>query len=657
LTDDSDNILAASEKKTMEEAQPYWYGHLYAVQHPLPPGEYPLKVLIDGAPVCTVKTGQGNGDTFVVMVTDAVLVTSVNTSASWEVLGREPAKGDTTVYVEINAYGVSSPEDLTVKVLGGGDEEGYEDITSSAQGWLTGRDGNGYSTFLYRIELTEPLAEGISYNIHIAGSGTEEVVFGQYAQNPFFLVTSSPRIYAVRAADPAVGKIEAKLVDFQAGSLRAVLSRAKAGSGWNQEYEQVTELSDVSYDGGGTLSLDFTKEGTPLYLAEGTYKLELNQDQNTAQQSFSVGYADDYYQEKHEAPALLWVKPVDVLAFNSSDENVAVEALVANIKEEPAPVLELVQMGRSGEVEKVVALASNIMVTEGFDPKGYRFSKVYKLSGSITIPANVSDEWEYRWRLTCQNADGEERTMFYSTPVEARLGPRVGQVIVKNGLSTGEGGQMYPEGMPEGGSGGGTYLIGNQESEIDFTLKKLFRIDDLDKLTVELQDSNNQVVGSLLDESLSTSDDSIDGVLDISGSLADGEAYNLVVKYEGQEAGRTIINVSSVSGAESLSLNEGMLGHFLPAGSSFQVKVIGALNLDASSLGVNLVPLDARQEDQPSIETSAVRDGTDINIDCTASQSLSGWYQMRIMHGSQPLKQLSLYQGTIEDFEFSWPAV
>lgn len=666
LADAENHVVAASEKLRLDNSA-WFYGNIYPLSLPLPTGDYSLQVVLDGKPLDEVKwwSSDQDGGAAVVKVVDGPFINYLYSAGRER---RQPAPDDKKVYVEISAYGVTAPEELNVRVVRAGDGDADEDLTGSSAGCIKGRDADGTLQLLYEIELKEPLSDSGSYRVRIEKDG-EPVQLAASVQDGLSLSTA-PAIYRVEAADPAVGKLALMMVNVPAGTLDVSLKKwqQSGDNPWDGSFEEVSRLGGVFYDGSGVLNVQFMDEGRPLYIGEGVYQVCLPgivDGYNCG--TVSVGYADEYCADRCSAAAVLEIEPVDVLALKPEPQQAAVEALLANINPgtedgSGRPVLELVQLGSSGRVEKVVAAAESVALEPGYDPKGYRFNNLYKLSGTVSIPANLSNEWEYRWRVTCKNQQGEERTFLYSKPVVPRLGPYVKKVTVENGLE--QLGEEHHQMEMAGESSAPVYLISTRESEIEFSLEGLFMIDDLASLNAVLKKSGTgDVVGVLRAGSLAkVAKDRITGKLDITDALSETAEYVLSVTYgsgaSAGEAGSAVVRASGEAGVMSLSLYENNVGTLFAAGDSFEVKLLNTLNLSPGALQVELRPVGG--EEGVPLDVAAEEQGRDITLTCTAEgRHLEGWHELRISYNGAPLKMLSYnyWDGELESYDLAPQAV
>lgn len=576
----------------------------------LPIGTYNLQAMQQGA--ILVPTQIFYVSDFLVpqiTVTDQAMVMEI--VEYQQAAGKYSAPGDSELLLKVTAFGVDHPEQLGLTLS---DADGI--VAQSTSGTWLGKAASGASEFLYQL-TTEPemiLEQGVVYTIAVEPALGLSLLTEKHT---FSVSSTYPQIYDVRVIDGAVGLVQALVQNLPADGYEAVLE------GLSGPYANSTRTMDVSYTGGSVMELQFTDDDLPSYLA-GDYSLSLNGNTTGTKvsTSFAVYYDDAVFGDRYEQTALLTVAPEAVQAGQIIDFS----AQLANLGSGTVG-LELVEMNAADGEDSPTPVT--LTATATYDPNGYRFLNLYTVTGEIAIPAGLSADSDYRWRINCQNTAGEMRQLISNRPLQVITGPTVRQLLVEDALASSSHGQGGgPQGMQT------NYVVGENTTTLSVVLQGVFGLANPSLVSVNLLDVNANVMGSLQSNSLVATSGLLSGQVNITNTLVAG-MYSLVASYDGQlvaSVGVTVIDDVAVGGS---SLSRFGVAKKLACGQNFSLTLDYPLNIQPSKLQLTLVPVAGGATLMPTLNVQQV--GSRMILTCQTASVLPGLYRAILTHDEQPL--------------------
>ncbi|MGI6344776.1 MAG: MBG domain-containing protein [Bacillota bacterium] len=305
--------------------------------------------------------------------------------------------------------------------------------------------------------------------------------------------------------------------------------------------------------------------------------------------------------------------------------------------------LELVEVDELGRVQqRVPDLQPMAMVASvAYHPLAYRFINYYQVQGSFTVPADLSEDQDYRWLITCNNLSGESRGLLspISMRTDAATAPSIWEMTVVGApVSSAEqsGGHQGPQ---------MTYSIGLDTTSFMVGMYEPQGIVDLDLLTVSLQGSGGNNVGSLRADSVVGGVDEITCLLDIESPLQTGN-YQLLAAYGGEQFAAATVRVveQAFLMGDWFYQVDGL--RCFASDSSFTLSFDAGLNIDPTDFAVTLRPADGGDAVVPAITFS--QDGLRLDVKCDSPVTLSGVYMLQLQYAGQPAQTVD-YSGTVVD--------
>ncbi len=553
-------------------------------------------------------------------VTDSRMVVYRNFSG---LNGGNLLAGDSELLVQVTAFGVADPDELELSLEH--PDQGTP-VFLQAEGALLGVNAQGASELIYRLRAVDGYyaEQGVNYNLQIATVDQQPLLTPAYQ---VWVNGIGERIYRVEVLDSAVARLSVGVENFPQGEFEAELQVADEFYNWSLVAE-----TTAAYDGGGSLVLQFDRQGEPICLA-GTYQLLLRQGEfELSSDQFNVSNRLDSLPERYQQTVLTDITWAEL----ESGQTVLVSGHIANLGSGPVQ-LELVQVDHLGQIERVPGwqpVSLSAVVT--YDPLAYRFINYYQLHGSFTVPADLEPTADYRWLVSCQNLSGEERALLSQFSLgSGAVTPSIGEILVRGApaLSGGHGGGGHQ--MPQR-----AYLIGLDTDQLEVELEWPRGIFDLDQLTLTLQNAGGTTVGSLRPGSANDQIDAIHCQLDIPTPLAAG-SYQLIAGYGEQRLAAATIRVIEEAVLSEEAVYASKDQRFFASGTDFSLKFDGALNIDPVALAVRLHPVDGGAP----IDTVAAtaKQGLSLQITSQASEVLHGVYAVELMHGEEPLQMLDYF--------------
>ncbi|MGI6358603.1 MAG: MBG domain-containing protein [Bacillota bacterium] len=612
MEDASGQVVGQSDTKISG----LYYGDItasWAAPAGLELGDHTLRAVVDGA----VFPGWHRE----LEVTDKLLVVG----SFWRGVARDAwVAGDAAVLIEVTVFGAEDPDELSLTLTHPVDGV---PVFRQASGEWVGKTAYGASRFLYRLEAVDGyLAEPseVLYDLVIESANQEPLLTKAYQ---VWTDYSGRKMWAIEVLDAATAHLSVDLQNASAGEYTARLEARDDDYNWQLLDEQV-----AYYSGSGRLELQFTDQGQPLCLT-GDYCLTLTKDAVDHQEWFWIDNRPGALPERYEAAVLTDISTASLQA----GQTVEVSGHVANLGSGLVQ-LELVEVDRWGRMQRVPGLQPvPMMASVAYHRLAYRFINYYQAQGSFPVPADLSEDQDYRWLITCDNLVGESRGLL--SPVSMRKdetsAPAVSEMTVVGApVSSAEQGGGH-HGPPQQ-----TSIVGLDTASFLVGLYQPQGIVDPSLVTVSLRDVNGHQVGSSVAGSWTQSSDQITLRLNTEGSLQSGD-YQLSAAYDGVQFAHASVQVVEQALLEGDWFYQLDGLRCFASGSSFTLSFAAGINIDPTDLGITLRPADGG--DVVELATALSRDGLRLNVECDSPVPLIGVYQLELSYAGQPAQTLDYF--------------